>query len=177
MPTREQLNAEDREYFDEITGRRGGIRGPFGALLHSPQLAARVAATGHYVRFDFDWPNALKEVVILATMREVSCQYEFTSHARLALRADVSEDTIRAIAHGTAPQGLSGDEEILVRYTQELIRNHKISDGTFGAVRDRFGVRGTVDLTGLIGHFLLIGLFLAAFEVDLEPGTTPELPE
>ena len=174
--TREQLKSEDQQYYDEIVGSRGSVRGPYGILLHSPKLAARVANTGTYVRFECDLPNNLKEVVIITTAREIKSQYEFTAHARLAREENVSEDTIKAIAQGTAPQSLSGDEELLVRFTQQLLRDHKVSNATYNAVKDRFGVQGTVDLTGLIGHYLLVGQVLAVFDVELAPGTTPELP-
>ena len=173
---RDELKPEDQQYFDEIVGSRGSVRGPYGILLHSPQLAARVAHTGTFVRFEFDVPEALKELVIITTAREVTSQYEFSAHARLAREAGVSEETIQAIAKGTAPQGLSGDEEILVRYTKELVRDHKISDATFNAVRDRFGVQNTVNFTGLIGHYLLVGQILLAFDVELAPGMTAEIP-
>ena len=173
---RDELKPEDQQYFDEIVGSRGSVRGPYGILLHSPQLAARVAHTGTFVRFEFDVPEALKELVIITTAREVTSQYEFSAHARLAREAGVSEDTIQAVAKGTAPQGLSGDEEILVRYTKELVGNHKISDATFNAVKDRFGVQDTVNFTGLIGHYLLVGQILLAFDVELAPGMTAEIP-
>ena len=173
---RDELKPEDQQYFDEIVGSRGSVRGPYGVLLHSPQLAARVAHTGTFVRFEFDVPEALKELVIITTAREVTSQYEFSAHARLAREAGVSEETIQAVAKGTAPQGLSGDEEILVRYTKELVRDHKISDATFNAVRDRFGVQNTVNFTGLIGHYLLVGQILLAFDVELAPGMTAEIP-
>jgi len=173
---RDELKPEDQQYYDEIVGSRGSVRGPYGILLHSPQLAARVAHTGTFVRFEFDVPEALKELVIITTAREVTSQYEFSAHARLAREAGVSEETIQAIAKGTAPQGLSGDEEILVRYTKELVGNHKISDATFNAVKDRFGVQDTVNFTGLIGHYLLVGQILLAFDVELAPGMTAEIP-
>ena len=175
--SREQLKPEDQKFFDEIVGSRGSVRGPYGILLHSPELAARVADTGAYVRFDFDMPNALKEVVIITTAREIKSQYEFSAHARLAREAGVSEDTIRAIAQGTAPQGLADDEAMLVRYTVELLRDRKISDATFNAVKNKYGDRGVVDVTALIGHYLLVGQILAAFDVELAPGVTPELPD
>jgi 4-carboxymuconolactone decarboxylase len=173
--TREELNPEDRQYFDEIAGSRGSVRGPYGVLLHSPKLAARVAHTGTYVRFDFGIPEALKETVIIATAREIRNQYEFAAHARLARSHGVSEDTIGAIARGTAPAGLSGDEALVVQYVHELLRNHKISDATFNAVMHRFGVEDTVNLTGLIGHYLLVGQILTAFEVDLPEGAVAEI--
>ena len=175
--TRDQLKPEDQKYFDEIVGTRGSIRGPYGAMLHSPDLAARVASTGAYVRFEFDLPNSLKEVLVLTAAREIDSQYAFTAHAKLAREANVSEQTIQAIARRTAPKGLSGDEEMLVKYALELLREHKISDATYNAVQARFGVRTTVELTGLLGHYMFVGLILAAFEVDLLPGMIAELPE
>ncbi len=175
--TRDQLAADDQKYYDDIAGSRGSIRGPYGVLLHSPALAARVAATGAYVRFDFDMPNSLKEVIIIAAAREAKSQYEFSAHARLAREAGVSEDTIKTIAEGRAPQGLSGDEEILVRFTTELLRDRKISDAAFNDVKNKWGEKGTVEVTALIGHYLLVAQILAAFEVELGPDMIAELPD
>lgn len=175
--TRDQLQPEDQQFYDSIAGSRGSVRGPYGVLLHSPDLAARVAHTGAYVRFNLDLPESLKETVIIAAAREIKNQYEFAAHARLARQAGVSEDTIQAIARGTAPQGLSGDEEKLVRYAHELLRNHKISDATFNAVKDRFGMQKTLEITALIGHYLLVGQILTAFEVDLPEGVKAEIPD
>ena len=45
--TREQLKPEDQKVFDEIVSSRGGIRGPYGILLHSPGLAARGSRHWH----------------------------------------------------------------------------------------------------------------------------------
>ncbi len=175
--TKAQIRPEDHAFYDAIVGSRGGVRGPFGVLLHSPDLAARIAHTGTFVRYDLDIPESLRETVIITAASEIKSQYEFFAHARLARQAGVSEDTIQAIAQGTAPEGLSGDEAMLVRYVQELLRHHKISDPTFNAVRDRFGVQKTLEITALVGHYLLVGQILAAFEVDLPEGATPELPE
>ena len=174
---KEQLRPEDHQFYESIADSRGSVRGPYGVLLHSPDLAARVAHTGTYVRFNFDMSEALKETIIITTAREIRSQYEFSAHARLARQAGVSDDTIEAIANGSAPAGLSGDEALLVKYVKELVQNHKISDQTFNAVKDKFGTQRTVEITGLVGHYLLVGQILLAFEVDLPDGVEPEIPE
>ena len=174
---KDQLSPADQPFYESIADSRGSVRGPYGVLLHSPDLAARVAHTGTYVRFNFDMSEALKETIIITTAREIRSQYEFSAHARLARQAGVSDDTIKAIANGSAPAGLSGDEELLVRYVKELVQNHKITDQTFNAVKDKFGTQRTVEITGLVGHYLLVGQILLAFEVDLPDGVEPEIPE
>ena len=174
--SREELSADDQQYFDAIVGTRGSIRGPFGVLLNSPKLAARVADTGAFVRFEFDVPEALKETLIIATAKEMENQYEFSAHARLARNAGVSDETIKAIATGTAPAGLEGDEALLVGFVHDLLRKHKVSDATFKAMTDRFGEKGTLHFTVLAGHYLLVAQVLTAFEVELADGMVKEIP-
>lgn len=60
-----------------------------------------------------------------------------------------------------------------MRYALELLRERKITDATFDAVQSKYGNQGVVELTALIGHYLLVGQVLAAFEVGLSPGVTP----
>ena len=66
---------------------------------------------------------------------------------------------------------------MLVRYVHELLRHHKINDATFNAVRDRFGLQKTLEITALVGHSLLVGQIFAAFDVELPEGAKPEIPE
>ena len=175
--TREELKPEEHEFYDSIASSRGSVRGPYGVLLHSPDLAARVAHTGAFVRFNLDLPESLKETVIITTAREIKSQYEFAAHARLARQAGVSDETISAIANGTAPSGMSGEGALLVTYTKELLQNHKISDTTYNAVRDKYGIGKTIEITALIGHYLLVGQILAAVDIDLPEGAKAELPD
>jgi 4-carboxymuconolactone decarboxylase len=174
--TREQIKPEDHPYFDETVEIRGRLDDLYGHLLYRPEMAAGINAINEYFPNRSLLSNPLRRVSIMATAREINDQFVFSAHARGARQDGVSEDTIRAIAQGTAPQGLSGDEELVVRYTQEMVRDRKISDATFNAVKDRFGVEWLVDLTGLISYYLMLGYLLQTFEVDLAPGMTPELP-
>ena len=104
-------------------------------------------------------------------------QYEFSAHARLARQAGVSESTISAIANGTAPAGLEGDEALLVNYVHELLRQKKVSDTTFKAMTDRFGEKDTLHFTVLCGHYLLVAQVLTAFDVELGEGMDKEIPD
>ena len=175
--TRDQLAENDHEYFDSIVGTRGSIRGPYGVLLHSPKLAARVADTGASVRYEFAIPESLKETVIIATAREMRSQYEFSAHAKLARSAEVSDETIKIIANGTAPFGLTGDEALLVGYVKEMLQEHKVSDSTYKSLIDRFGEQDTLHLAVLVGHYMLVAQVLATMDVELGEGMVAEIPE
>src|SRR5215204_5550047 len=94
---KDQLKPENLKFYDVIADSRGGVRGPYGVLLHSPDLASRMAHTGSYVRYNLDLPEALRGTIIIATAREIHSQYEFFAHALLARQAGLSEETIQAI--------------------------------------------------------------------------------
>lgn len=173
---REDLDAAGRECFDRIVGLRGGAGGLYSLLLHSPGLAECMAATEAYVRFESPLPLTLREMVILATAREVGSQYEFQAHARLARQAGVPDDTIRSLALGENPVGVSDEELTALLYVRELLQNGSISAPTFEAALQRFGPRGVAELSVVIGHYMMIALFLASLEVELAPGAVPELP-
>ena len=173
---REDLSTENQAIYDEIAESRGTVRGPYTMLIHSPKLAARMAATGDYVRFSSGFSKALRGVAILATAREISNQYEFTAHAGLARQAGVTESTMDALKDGNSTENTSPDEAKVMNFVRDLLRDRRVSDATFDAVKDRFGVQRTVDLTGIIGHYLSVGQVINAFELQLAEGVAPELP-
>jgi hypothetical protein len=49
---RDKATPAQQAAWDRISQSRGRVAGPFAALLHSPELARRIAEAGHYVRFD-----------------------------------------------------------------------------------------------------------------------------
>jgi len=47
LPDPEKLTPEQRRAYDAIaSGPRGGVRGPFAALLYVPELADRIQSLG-----------------------------------------------------------------------------------------------------------------------------------
>ncbi|MEC9290499.1 MAG: hypothetical protein VYC83_09385, partial [Chloroflexota bacterium] len=109
--------------------------------------------------------------------KEMHSQYEFSAHAKLARTAGVSDETIKSIATGTAPGDLSGDEALLVGYVHELLRDHKVKDGTYKALVGRFGEQDTLHLAVLVGHYLLVAQVLMTVDVELGEGMVAEIPD
>ncbi len=173
---RGDLDDADVAHFDRIVELRGGAGGLYSLLLHSAALAARMAATEAYVRFECPLPTTLKEIVILASAREIGSQYEFQAHARLGRQAGVPDDVIRSLALGEDPEGLSDGERVALSFSRELLQGGSISEPVFEAAMERFGRQGVVELTVIVGHYLMIDLFLTSLEVELAPGAVPELP-
>ncbi|HXH84355.1 MAG TPA: carboxymuconolactone decarboxylase family protein, partial [Candidatus Tectomicrobia bacterium] len=92
LESREGLSPAQQEAWDAIAESRGRVVGPFAVLLHSPEVARRVAALGHLLRFEGRLSAVERELAILAVARALDCQFEWAAHAPLARRAGVRED-------------------------------------------------------------------------------------
>src|SRR5438094_99629 len=87
----ERMSPAQKRVHDAIaSGPRGGVRGPFGVLLRSPELADRVQKVGEHLRFNSSLPARLNELAILINARFWGSKYEWYAHRPLAIRASVS---------------------------------------------------------------------------------------
>jgi 4-carboxymuconolactone decarboxylase len=139
-----------------IDGPRKGVYGPFLPLLRSPALLDRVAKVGEYLRFESALDARIRELVTAAVARHVGNQFEWVMHAPLAVKAGVAEAAIEALRVGARPKGLRADEEAALDFAFELLRTNGTSDPTYAAALQAFGEAGVVELTSLIGYFVMV---------------------
>ena len=173
---REQLPEHLREAYDRVAGlRQGAVSGPYGVLLHSPELAERVAALGNYVRWNAAVTPRQTETAVLAAAREWDARLMWGSHVRLGREAGVPDSTIEVIGARGDLGTLEEDERAIVSYVRALLREHRVPQEAFDTLRAIVGDQGIVDLTGLVGYYGLVAAILNAFEVE-PPEGSPELP-
>ena len=158
-----------------VSGPRQGARGPFNALLRSPDAADRVQKVGEYVRFRSSIPAELNEMAILITGRFWGAQYEFWAHSRLARTAGLSDAIIAAIAENRRPAVMSDDERIVYEFCTELFRDRAVSDRTFAAAAGRFGEQGVIDLIVATGYYSIVSMVLNVDRHPLPEGEKPPL--
>ena len=173
---REEMTPGQVAMVEAITaGPRGGsLRGPFKALLRSPDLGNRLQHVGAYIRFGSSMPAALNELAILLAGRKWNAQFEFYAHRQLGLAAGMRPEVADAIALGRRPDGMDGDEALVWTFCTELLETTQVSDETFAAAAGRFGEQGVVDLVAALGYYSLVSMILNVDRVQLPPGE--ELP-
>ena len=167
----EAMTPEQKRVADGITsGPRGGLRGPFPAMLRSPVVAERFQMLGEYLRFNSSIPTALNELAILITAREWSAQYEWYAHHLLAMKAGLPAEVAAAVAEGRKPDGMDADQALVWEFCTEMHRTKAVSDATYAAVKDRFGERGVIDLIAVSGYYVAVAMTLNIAQVPLPPG-------
>ena len=160
-----------------ISGPRGGVRGPFNALLRNPGLADRVRQLGDGVRFENSLSPALRELAILITARFWSARYEWHAHSKLAIELGIQREKVEAIGLGLMPTGLNSEELLVYQFCSEILNQKDVSDITYAAVVQRFGELTTLDILVTVGYFGFVSVILNAIRHPVPEGgnVLPEL--
>ncbi len=159
-----------------VAGPRGELRGPFVPLIYSPTLAAQVQRLGEYLRFGTRLPNGLIELAVLVTARRFGCPNIWHSHRALALEAGLSPAIVAAIAAGSRPEPMSGDEAMVFDFAHQLVGNLAVGDQAFDRVAARWDRATAMDLTGVCGYYTLLAMVLNTAQVPLPDGAAPFQP-
>jgi len=174
--TREQLTPAQKTMVEHLfAGERGGTNGPFNVTLRSPEMGDVAQELGRQLRFHTSLPKKLNEMAIIMTARFWDAQYEWSAHHKAALAAGLDPAICDAIANGKRPAKLAADEEVIYNFANELLQTRQVSDAAFKAAVDKFGERGAVDLTGVMGYYSFVSMMLNIDRYPLPAGDQPEL--
>ena len=176
LPSIESLSPEQRRVYDAIAGLRGGhIPTPYRAALHSPELTDKWQQLGEFLRYRTSLPPRLSELAILVVARHHDCQYIWHFHAPPALEAGIASDVVDAIRAGDRPQLRQQDEQAVYAYSVELLESKFVADDTYACALGALGVKAIVELTALLGYYVMVAMALNAHDLPLPDGVAPPL--
>jgi 4-carboxymuconolactone decarboxylase len=168
----DQLTDTQREVLAEIVaGPRGELVGPFVPLLRSPELMRRLQRTGEYLRFDTGLDPALLELSILLVARHWNQRFEWRYHCPLALRAGISDETIRAVRRGERPDRLDPAASVVWEICAQLHGFRQVSEEVFDRAVRVLGETGVVELVGTIGYYTTLAMVMNTAATPAPPWT------
>ena len=157
IPARDGMSEAQQAAADAIiNGPRKAIFGPFVPLLQTPVLMEHIGKTGETLRFNGTLPDNIRELAICIVARETGNQFEWQTHAPLAIKAGVPREAIEALVAGRRPRSLPGDQACAADFVSELMQRHGVSDASYAEAVSCFGEPGTVELTALVGYFVMV---------------------
>ena len=176
LPSPSEMTPEQRAVHDEVVaGPRGRLIGPLRAVIHSPDLAGRWSRFGEFLRYSTCLPPRLSELAIIATGRHWNSQLEFYIHAEAARKAGLDPAVIEAIRVAGEPTFLDRAEADIYEFARQMLQAGTVSEPAYEAVERRWGARGVVELTALIGYYTMVSMTLNAHEIPLPAGAEPPL--
>lgn len=164
------LAPEHQHVFDQVMGVFGRIRGPFSMLLHSPKLAETLLPMVPLAREGLIIEPQLRQVAILAAVRERDANYVWAAQVDVARRVGLREPVIDLLRAKADPTDLSPDEREIVLYIRQLMRRNRVEQPVFDALLQRHGKQWLVELTAVANFYVALCGVVNAFDVAVPEG-------
>jgi 4-carboxymuconolactone decarboxylase len=170
-----QVPAEHQHVVDDVLQVFGVLRGPHSILLHTPGLDEPALALGNYFRYEGICKSPEKELAIITGARETDCLYVWAAQVGAGRRAGLREEAIEVVKHRHPVDGLEPHEREIITYVRELLRENRVEQSVFDALKDRYGVEWLIEMTTVVGYYVMLAGVVNSFEVD-PPADGDELP-
>ena len=115
-------------------------------------------------------PRDESELVILRVAHNTNCEYEWRHHERLGAQSGLTADEIERVRLGP-DAGWSERRSALLRATDELHADRRISDEVWGRLRPALSDEELIELCLLAGHYEMLAMTLNSLGV--EPDAPP----
>jgi 4-carboxymuconolactone decarboxylase len=157
IPSDSDAYSEDtRDAIKHILATRGGsLPPPSSYMTYAGKAGALLSDLVEYLRYHTSLSDAETELAICISARASNADYIWNAHTRLALQGGGREEALHAVdTHGSLDK-LTADEALIIRFGRELLEQPAISDDTFDAVRERYGVKGLMELVAIMSVYTM----------------------
>ncbi len=148
----------------------------FHMLAHAGPALPHFMRLGNALLFKGKLDPVLREIAILRVGHLLEASYEVHQHNIVARHIGMSEAKIAAVAHGEDADAFSELENLVVRFTDEVVADVRASDATWDALASRLDTGQMAELTLAVGFYSMVSVFLENFQVEIEADGVVEDP-
>jgi 4-carboxymuconolactone decarboxylase len=167
LPDVNRLNEDQQAVYRSIMATRGNLSGPFLAWMHSPELASHAEKLGAFCRYQTGFALVESEMLILLVAARFRCIGEQQIHEPIAEQAGLSADQIADIRERRPVRLATARLTVIHAVAEELLESNRIGDGLYEEGVRELGVRGMVELFGIVGYYSLVAMTLNAFDMRM----------
>lgn len=152
----------------EVRNADGAFVGPWGVMLHFPELATPLGRFIDLVQQLDGLSERARQVVILTIGGRFNVAYELYAHSVLASRAGLRSDQVAALSAGARPADLSTEELLAADVAAALTRGGPVPGPLYDTAVATLGQQGFDAVVFITVHYLALGTILNAYDVPTE---------
>jgi 4-carboxymuconolactone decarboxylase len=161
---------------------KGGMRNSkgetlniFGTVARHPALMRRWLVFATHVLSKSTLTPRDRELLILRTGVRCNSQYEFSQHAIIARRSDITDEEIEATKRDVGDHPWSDHDAALIRAADELHDDATLSDATWSTLRGAYSDEQLLDAIFAVGNYHIVSMVLNSCRVQLDDGVPAAL--
>ncbi|KAI0146962.1 putative 4-carboxymuconolactone decarboxylase [Xylariaceae sp. FL1272] len=152
------------------------------ALLHSPPVADGWNSFLGAIRTKTSLDARIRELAICRVAVCNEAWYEWGHHAPLAAAAGLGQKALelvkkrdlKEISEEERKEAMGELEWAVLKFSDEMTRNVKVSDETFEELKGLCSERGVVEVTATVAAYNCVSRFLVALDVGERNATGPD---
>jgi hypothetical protein len=156
------------------TARIEPVEGPGIAVLRTfarhPVMAMARRPRAAFITADSPLSPHDRETLILRIGWDCQAEYEWAKHVGSVGQARQHRVEPGLVALGPTAPEVSGHDAVLMRVADDLHQDSRVSDGTWGAILEGYGLAGAMSAVFTASSYRSTSMSLNAYGVQLEPG-------
>jgi 4-carboxymuconolactone decarboxylase len=169
--TPEDLDEQARRLFEQRQNFTAGP-GPTHVTVYIPRERSLGIPTGE----NSPVGPRLFQLAVLIAAREIDQQYEWSAHEPAGLRLGLEQSVIDVVKYDRPVRGLAEKDATLITFGRTLLRENRVSSELWADMVRLFGRQHTIDLLGIMGDYLRVGIMLNAVNQQQPPSRPALLP-
>jgi alkylhydroperoxidase family enzyme len=106
-------------------------------------------------------PVVREQAILRVAAMTPGAEYEWVQHEPIGRAAGMTDEQIAACR--------DGGDDLVLRFTEEVVRDASPSDATFAAISERLSPREIVELLLVIGQYMGLARLMATARIDIDP--------
>lgn len=152
--------------------RRGSLLNIYKLLLHSPALSSTWLDHFNAVRWRTSLSGRLREIVVIRVAYLHDIAYVLRQHVpKLAVAEGLTVEECDALKEWHTAPTFDPNERAALAYVDAMVEHTKVPEAIFETLRAHYNERAIVELTVLIGSYIMHNRVFGALDVDLEPSS------
>ena len=169
----EELNAEQKAIYAQVSRNRPRVSGPFGVWLRTPPIAEAANKLVNAVRENGKLDKRQYELIVMTTVGYWSASYAWAAHEDTAKSSGLDPAALEAIRTRGKPTFSRPEDTLIHQAVTSLLENKKLSDAAYQGLVKQFGLDKTIEIITIAGIYSMIATVLNGFEVPTPNGERP----
>jgi len=150
---KEDVDPMVKEIYQKVEDSGNEVINLLKALAHSPKICRDWNRFGITLLLKGEFSPKLRELAILRVGNLAKASYEWTKHVPMALAAGANQEQVDGLSDWVNSNTFDEQERAVLRYTDEVSQNIRVSEKTFSKIRDFLSEREIIELTVTIGYY------------------------
>ncbi len=154
-----------REVFEQVPAQLN----IFKIMAHAETNFRPLLRLGTTILAHQQLDGALREIAILRVAKLSDAEYEWVQHVPIAKAVGVNDAQVQALEAGeTGADCFDERQRLLLRFTDEVVRDVGASEATFSAISKHLSHREIVELILAIGFYMTMARLMESTGIDVD---------